>query len=40
MEKIIKEFDIYGSEPAKIWMGTTLVVSISKSEDLQVIVLL
>lgn len=40
MESIIKLFDIYGPEPFKVWLGTTLGVTISKPEDVQVIVLL
>lgn len=39
IERIIKLFDIYGSEPFKVWMGTSLGVTISKPEDVQVIIL-
>lgn len=38
MERIIKLYDIYGSEPFKVWMGTSLGVTISKPEDVQVII--
>lgn len=38
MERIIKLFEIYGSEPFKMWLGTSLGVTISKPEDVQVII--
>ncbi|XP_001951034.3 cytochrome P450 4C1 [Acyrthosiphon pisum] len=37
IERIIKLFDIYGSEPFKVWMGTSLGVTISKPEDVQIV---
>ncbi|KAF0760023.1 cytochrome P450 4C1-like [Aphis craccivora] len=37
MERIIKLFEIYGSEPFKMWLGTSLGVTISKPEDVQII---
>jgi len=40
IKRIIKLFEIYGSEPFKVWLGTSLGVTISKPEDVQVIILI
>lgn len=38
MERMIRLFEIYGAEPFKVWLGSALGVTISKPEDVQVII--
>lgn len=40
IERIIKLFEKYGPEPFKVWMGAGLAVTITKPEDVQVIIIL
>ncbi|VVC43515.1 Cytochrome P450, E-class, group I,Cytochrome P450,Cytochrome P450, conserved site [Cinara cedri] len=37
MERIIKLYDTFGPEPFKIWLGTSLGVTINKPEDVQIV---
>lgn len=39
MNKIIKLAKEYGPQPFKVWLGSELVIVMSKPEDLQVIII-
>lgn len=39
MESVIKQSVKYGSEPSKVWLGSTFCVTVIKPEDVQVNIL-